>query len=778
MAHENIEIDVRAWVVRIFRNWHWFVLSTAILGLLGVFNFFSTTYKFDVSSEIMLRGADNGNTFLQPEMLDMLGINGDKKVSDEIVALSSRDIMSRVITDLNLQAEYRKRRGLRWEGSYPNCDIMLATSPEFFETLQQTTEITVKVRKKDYVVLVKLGRKQKRYTTEDITQPLDTWAGIFSFNILNQDKVIKGAQYNIKVFPLPVLVSIYQGRIKVATGKKDSKVITISSTTDVPKREKEFIKRMIDLYNSDAMADKDLVAQTTANFIEERLRVLEDELTQAENAFAQQVEKHGYVKPHTEVELFLSENVEYQKQLSEVETQINIMNYLYEFMTEHAHTEGLLPAIFMFPTYQLQPQDKTAPSGVNVSGLSLLTAVEDYNNLVIQKMRIDSTTTANSKQIEQIDAELAALRGNIIATIKNILNTLVIAKTDLENHFALANEKRSDMPEFLKEYERRARRRTLQEEQYLYICEQREANAMLLSSTIMPIKIIAQSQINPIPVSPHHTTIIFFLIIGLALPLGFMIIYDILNNRISGDPTSLKKRLNMPMIGSLANCKNKEHLVVRDDSIEAESFRDLRTNVRFMQPKDVKCPVILVTSSVNNEGKSYVATNLATSMTLLGKKVALVELDIRQPMLATHLNLPSQGCLTYYLSDMAYTVQDTIVPASIKNLDILPAGVVPPNPSELLQRERIDELFTELREKYDYVIIDSAPIALMSDTFLLGHIADMTICVVRANHTTFDLIDFLNQAKEQQRLPNMAVALNGVDIKKARYGYSSSQTKC
>jgi capsular exopolysaccharide synthesis family protein len=259
---------------------------------------------------------------------------------------------------------------------------------------------------------------------------------------------------------------------------------------------------------------------------------------------------------------------------------------------------------------------------------------------------------------------------------------------------------------------------------------------------------------------------------GIVFPLVIMFCCDLFNNRISGSSKDLARRLKVFLAGVLANTKG-ETIVVRDgnNSVAAELFRTLRTNIRFMQPKDVKCPVVLVTSSMNGEGKSYVATNLAVSMALLGKKVALVGLDLRKPTLAKYLNLPSQGTMTNYLSDKAYTLEDVVVASSVKNLDVLPAGIVPPNPSELLQSDRLAVLFAELRERYDYVVVDSAPVALVSDTFLLSGIADMTVCVVRANHTTFDMIEFLNKIHEQERLPKMVAVLNGVDAKEVSYGY-------
>jgi capsular exopolysaccharide synthesis family protein len=241
-------------------------------------------------------------------------------------------------------------------------------------------------------------------------------------------------------------------------------------------------------------------------------------------------------------------------------------------------------------------------------------------------------------------------------------------------------------------------------------------------------------------------------------------------------PKDLEKRLKIPFAGILVKNHRNDFVAVREgeNSVSAELFRTLRTNIRFMQPVSEKCPVILVTSSVNGEGKSYVATNLAISMAILGKKVALVGLDIRQPMLEKYLNIPKQIGLTSYLMDESYSLDDTIIPYSVKNLDIIPAGIVPPNPGELLQSDRIAVLFKELRQRYDYVLIDSAPIAMVSDTFLLNRVADMTIYVTRARYTTFDSIDILNQTHVEQRLPKMMAVLNGVNAKKVGYGYGNN----
>ena len=766
MAQETIEIDIRAWLVRILKNWYWFLLSAMVFGILGVYDYFSTAYRYEVKSEIMLREVKNGNSFLPSAMVDVLGMKGEKLADDEITALTSRDIISRVITDLGLQVEYRKKQGQRWVGKYPKNDIMLVAPPAYLASIRGTTKVDIRVRENDYVVRVQYGLyKNSKHIVDDLTKPFETCAGMLSFNILDPEKVVCGAMYKLTIYPLSVAVSVFQNRINVSTAKKNSKVIVIASMTDNPYREKEFIKKMIDLYSLDAMLDKNIVAQNTATFIEERLLAIENELKQAEEVSVQYLEKYDLVQPIIEQELFLNEEIEYRKQLADVETQINMMKYLCDFIENKNSADELLPAMLVTPTYQSQQNKQGELSRVSVSNLSLMTAVEEYNSLVMKKVYEGSAGN-------QLDGELTALRTNIVTMLKNMLNALQITKQDLDNYFVSANQQRSDMPEHVKTYEKMMREKKLKEDLYLLISEQREENAMLLSSTVMPIRIITQSQIDPIGVGPKFLSILLLLAVGLAFPLGVMIVYDIVNTRVSGNPKDLEKRLKISLASVLAKSKGEE-VVVRDgnNSVAAELFRTLRTNIRFMQPKDVKCPVVLVTSSMNGEGKSYVATNLAVSMALLGKKVALVGLDLRKPTLAKYLNLPSQGTMTNYLSDKAYALEDVVVASSVKNLDVLPAGIVPPNPSELLQNDRVVELFAELRERYDYVVVDSAPVALVSDTFLLSGIADMTMCVVRANHTTFDMIEFLNKIHEQERLPKMVAVLNGVDAKDVGYGY-------
>lgn len=758
MAQENQEIDIRAWVVRIFKNWYWFVLSCLFFGTLGGVYYLSKTNKFMVDSQIMLRSSDNENTFLpQNELMGMMGVGGSKNIEDEIAILSSRDNVSKIVRQLGLQSEYRKKNNLRWIGQYPHRDLTINYPPMFLDTINRGVKVSVKVRKKDYLVRVKFGKicKSKHIVT-DLTQPITTCIGKISFDINQPEKIELGDQFRIYTRPLLLKINEYRRNFTAEPIKDESNVIGISTVTDMPSLAKDFIRLEIELYNQDAIEDKNMTAENTASFLQERLELLKKDLVEAEATITKYQEEHSIIDFSKEAELSLLEGTEYRKRLAEIETQLHLVQFVDEFLADTTQKNTVIPA------------------NLGLSDNALVSAIGQYNDLVLKKVRLERTATDENPLFQQIDMQLALVRQNIHACLHNVRHTLSIRKEDLQVRFSLTEQGIGAIPSVRLEYTEMVREKKIKEQLYLFLSKQREENSLTLASTIMPAKVIAIPQVNPEPVSPRLKiyALIFFML-GMGFPIGIMFLYDIMNNRISHDSKELERKLRIPLAGMLVKNHRSEHIAVREgeNSVSAELFRTLRTNIRFMQPVTADCPVMLVTSSVNGEGKSYVASNLAISMALLGKKVALVGLDIRKPMLATYMNLPSQGCLTSYISDEAYSLEDTIIPSHIKNLDILPAGIIPPNPSELLQSERLDAFFVELRKRYDCVVIDSAPVALVSDTFLLNRVADMTIYVTRANYTTFDLIDFLNQTHEHQRLPKMVAVLNGVDANKVGYGY-------
>ena len=755
MAQQTQEIDIRLWCTRILKNWYWFFISCFLFGVLGIYKYFSTTPQYEVDSRIMIRSNEADKTLPQMDMMQMMGLGGGKMVEDEMAILTSRDILTQVVSELDLQSEYRKKRYLRWEGQYPSRDLTVEYPPVFLDTTKKFVKIKLCVRKDDYAVKVQYGKwRHSRHTVKDITQPFNTCAGEIYFTIHRPMET--GKKY--KIFTLPMLPAVdkYAQAIQADVLNKESNVIVINTVTDMPQRAIDFMKKEIELYNLDAVIDKNLMASNTATFIEDRLRLIEEELSVAEAEVEQYKENYGIVDLTSEAGLYLRESAEYKKRVAEIETQLNLVKYVADYVSDDSKAENLIPA------------------NLGIADGSLISLIAEYNRMVLNKMRVQRTAMDNNPVVGQMDRQLAVMRENIITSIASVSNSLKISKQDLEKRYGNVESQRGDIPSQERKYREVARNKQLKESLYLYLYEKREENALTLASTIMPAKVIAQPQMNPTASAPRLKIIgLICLILGCGFPFAVIYLYYIFNNRLEDDTKELERKTKMPFGGALVQNHHGEHVAVREgvNSVSAELFRSLRTNIGFMIPSAKKNPVILVTSSVNSEGKSYVATNLAISLSLLNKKVALVGLDIRKPMLSTYLGLSSEGCLTSYLSDDSYSIDDLVVPSEFSNLDILPSGIIPPNPNELLQSDRLDQLFAELRQHYDYVIVDSAPVAMVSDTFQLSRVADMTVYVCRARYTTFDLIDFLNQVNEQKRLPNIVTVLNGVNAKNIGYGY-------
>ena len=756
MAQEMQEIDIRLWITRILKNWYWFVIGCIIAGGLGVWHYFSTTYKFTVDSEVVLRENDAASMLPQADLMNMLGFGGGKAIADEMLVMNSRDMMRQVIDGLGLQTEYRKKEGLRWLGQYPGRDLSVVYPTHFVDTMLRVAKISIKVRRNDYLVRVNYGRfVNSRHKVKDLTVPFETCAATLCFDIHNLEGMREGDCYHIVTYPRLPLVNAYCENFQVSKKQKDANVISISTTTDMPSRGRDVIQKLIELYNAESVMDKTLMAKNTETFLNERLSLMETELAEAEQIEVQYQESHNIVDIEEEAGLFLKENAEYRKKLTEIETQLNLVQFVLDFVVDDKHSDQLIPA------------------NLGITDPALIMLITEYNELMLRKMRVERSASGDNPVLNQMHSQLSLMRENVIATMISVRETLMIAKNDLEKLFYIADVWRDDAPAQIKQYREVVRMKLMKEKLYLFLYQKREENALSLVAAIPPAKIIAVPQMNPIPLSPkwkYYALICLFL--GMGFPLGIMILGDMFNNRISMNSKDLEKNLKVKLAGVIANNKG-ESVVIRegDYSVAAEMFRTLRTNIRLAQPTGLKCPVILVTSSVNEEGKSHVATNLAISMAMLGKKVALLEMDFRKPSLAKYLNLSSQGSLTDYLSNKVYMLEDVIVDSSIKNLDVLPVSVAPSNPSELLQSDRTETLFADLRERYDYVVVDSAPVSMVSDTFLLGGTADMTVFVVRADYTTFEMIDSINKIYEQERLPNMLAVLNGVNAKELDCGF-------
>ena len=756
METKTNEIDVRKIVRVVIEHWWWFAVSIVVFMALGTAYYLRKAPSWTTDAAIMLRQKEGA---VGMEAFSMLGLTGNQAAEDEVVVLSSRGLLYQSIDALDLWEANSKRGGLRWEGEFRNPALTIDYIDLTDDAQQKPFIVKVIPLKNGYKVKTKMGffhRSSKKVT--DLDAPIETCVGTIAIHAnrpLSQDTT-----YRVRHARRELVVAGYRKAIKVSQHKKESNVITLSTISTMPDRDVALLHQMIEQYNLNAVVDKNLIASNTAAFIEDRLAIITAELTEAEDAVANYKEQNNIADLQMQAQLFLHASSAEQRALAEIETQLSLVDYIDEFLRDDSKRENLIP------------------SNIGVTDASLVSGLSEYNTLQLQRMRIMRTATEENPVIEQMTAQLETIRRNIIATITSVRESLLVRKRSLQAQDTKYNRQIQDAPELQREYLRVMRQQQIKEQLYLYLYEKREENALMLAATSMPAKILdmPQRDVRSRSPQPKKLLIICFLM-GLLVPAGLLYLFILFNDKID-DAKEFERRVKAPMLGQLVQNSRNAHIAIHEgeSTVSAELFRLIRTNLRFIIPAETKSPVILVTSSINGDGKSYVSSNTALSLAMLGKKVVLVGLDIRKPMLATYFGLKTKGHLTDYLAEPDVTLDDIIVPSGEhKNLDLIPCGTVPPNPSELLQTERVDKLFEELRKRYDYIIVDTAPVALVSDTYLLDRVADMTIFVCRYKYTPSDMIEYINQMIEQKRMHNVAVVLNGVKGLRAGYGYGAKK---
>jgi capsular exopolysaccharide synthesis family protein len=753
MDQNSNDIDVRKIVRVVLEHWWWFVVGIVVCLSIGMIRYFRKTPKWTTEASVVLRQKEGMGG--QMEAFALLGLSGNQAAEDEVVVLSSRGIVYQAIDALNLWDESLVKSGLRWYGDFPSPAMTIDYISLTEEAKVEPFTVTVSVSDDGYCVKTKRGRFNKSTTrVADLLQPIETEVG--TIRIRANRPLSADTTYRVCHAPKEVVVEQYRNNLHVAQHKKESNIINLSTTSTVPDRDKAFLYQLIEQYNMNAVVDKNMIATNTASFINDRLNIITAELIAAEEAVSTYKTQNNIADLATQAQLFLEASSKEQQAIAEVETQLSLVDYIEEFLRDDAKRHNLIP------------------SNIGITDESVSEGLAEYNALQLQRMRIQRTATEDNPVIEQMNAQLISMRQNIIATIASVRESLLIRQQGLIAQDKKFNQRIKEAPHQEREYIRVLRQQKIKEELYLFLYEKREENALMLAATAMPAKVLDIPQRDLKSQSPKFKSLILLcLFLGICIPAGILYVYMFFNNKIN-DVKEFEQRIKAPMLGQLVRNSRNTHIAIHEGetSVSAELFRLIRTNLRFMLPAEVKSPVILVTSCINGDGKSYVSSNIALSLAILGKKVALVGLDIRKPMLAQYFNLSNKGHLTDYLAEPDVQIEDIIIPSGEHaNLDLLPCGVIPPNPSELLQTSRLDELFIALRERYDYVIVDTAPVALVSDTYLLDRIADMTIFVCRYKYTPAEMVNYVNSVVEQKRMKNVACVLNAVKGSQAGYGY-------
>ena len=519
----------------------------------------------------------------------------------------------------------------------------------------------------------------------------------------------------------------------------------------------DFINQLLEMYNRNTNNDKNEIAQKTAEFIDERISIISKELGSTEADLETFKRDAGITDLTSEAQIALAGNAEYEKKSVENRTQISLVNDLRKYLRGNEY--------------------EVLPSNVGLQDAALIGAIERYNEMLVERKRLLRTSTENNPAIVNLDTSIRAMKANVQATLEGTLQGLMITKSNLDREASRYSRRISNAPGQERAYVSIARQQEIKAGLYLMLLQKREENAIALAATANNAKIIDEAIADDTPVSPKRSMIyLIALVLGVGIPVGIIYLIELTKFKIEGR-ADVEKLTSVPIIGDIPltdekNDKNGSIAVFENkNNLMSETFRNIRTNLQFMLDNDQK--VILVTSTVSGEGKSFVSANLAISLSLLGKKVVIVGLDIRKPGLnkVFHLSNKEKG-ITQYLSNPETDLMELVQPSDInKNLFILPGGAVPPNPTELLARNGLDKAIEILKQNFDYVIMDTAPIGMVTDTLLVGRVADLSVYVCRADYTHKAEYTLINVLAIEKKLSKLCTVINGVDLKKRKYGY-------
>lgn len=751
---ESGGINIQELMFKLLAQWKWIAASVVVcmVGAYVYLKFQLPVYR--ISSTVLLKDDKRGTPFDQMSTLQDWGlVSGSANVENEMVVIRSRNLLKKVVTELKLYASYSLDDRLPKQPLYKNSPVTV--DMDSIATLNAYIGMKVKMLK-DGKLQVKgnVGKETFEGTLDALPAVMSTPVGVVNFYRNEAVEPIYDEEITIGLVNPLIVASGYAGGMEVVQGSKNTSVINLALSETNVARGKDFLNKVVDVYNRDAIDDKNRVALNTEAFIEERLAKLDVELGSAERDLESYKKRERLTDIQSEAQLAVQGNTEYRRMQVELETQLNLLKYLQDYMKNDKKMEKLVPA------------------NVGIQDATLQQLVQQYNLYQLERERLLRTSSEQNPAVQNLNSSIRAMYESILASLHSVEQTLLISKKNLERQTQIYDNRISNVPTIEREYTEKARQQQIKQQLFLILLQKREENSLALAVTVTSAKVIDDASASG-PVSPRRSMIYMIaLVIGFAFPIGMIYLLELLNFKIR-TRSDLERLTKASVLGEVPLSKSDERVVVKENvnNSMAESFRAIRTNLQFTLA-NTDHRVIMVTSSVPGEGKSYVSINLAMSMALVNKKILLVGLDVRKPTLAAYMKLSRKAGATSYLANLETDLDRLIVPSGIsENLDVLPAGPVPPNPAELLLSERLDSLFAELRRRYDFILVDTAPIGVVSDSLIVGRVADATVYVARSEVTYKKYLSWVDDLQSSKKLPTISMVLNGVEVNKKSYGY-------
>ncbi|MDT0688323.1 polysaccharide biosynthesis tyrosine autokinase [Salegentibacter sp. F188] len=762
-------MDLREELSKYLRYWPWFCAAVLCFLVAAFLYLRYTTPSYNTTASIIIKddeGKSPSSELAAFADLGLIGGMGTSSIENEIGLLRSRRMMHNTIKALNVNVQFFNEDLIKSSELYLNVPYQLSILQLNEKALQRSLasgETSFKIRRNEDALVLQNSETEERYKVK-YGEPVNLgFADVViseneDFSLESQEEFPENIL--IKFSTIENVVENYREKLQVNLTDKNSSLIELSLEDPVKAKARDILDQLVLEYNREAIEDKNLIARNTAQFIDERLAIINEELDSVETGKEEFKEANQLTNIEAESALFIENASEYNKRQQEVGTQLELSNAMIDYLTSGTKSD-LLPA-------NLGIQE----DGVNQQ-------IQEYNTLVLERNRILSGSTEKNPVVKRLDSQIDQMKANVLQGLQRMRSNLRIAQEDLDRQAASIGSKISAVPAKERQFRGIERQQNIKEALYLFLLQKREENSLSLAVTAPKAKIVDMAYSSRNPVSPKPKIILLAaVILGLLVPFLFIYLKNLLNNKVRSREDIEKVTKEIPVVGEVPKLegKNTELIEKNDRSVLAESFRILVTNLQYLlvnagNKKEGIC--LFVTSTVKGEGKTFTAFNLAMTLANNGKKVLIMGGDLRNPQLQRFEKGAKewQGVSDYLVSDNLLLSSLIKRSALHDNLDLISSGSVPPNPSELWRHQKTENLFAEVRSQYDYVIVDTAPSMLVADTFLINKYADLTLYLVRAGYTEKKLLEFPVDAKNDGKLHDVSFVLN--DVETTYFGYGN-----
>ncbi|HLT33763.1 MAG TPA: polysaccharide biosynthesis tyrosine autokinase [Aquaticitalea sp.] len=726
-----------------------------------------STYQYEAYATIKIK--DEKQSQKLPSLSEITGTaafsNEGSPVNDEIEILTSRTLFKNIVKNLKLNIRYYEQGKIKEQEIYENPPLKL----NFFasDSIIHTVDTTLYLKIKSPTEFLLFQNDAKSFIDRD-----DSEGKSYSFgnriktgfgdvvivpNIGKHSPKI-GSNLKISISPLSSMVNKYQSKI-TTSNELGSSVVKLSFEDNIPKKAIDILNQLIREYNNDVITDKENVVKVTSDFINNRLELVFKELEEVDFTAEQLQKKNNLTALNSQANIYLESDKQNEAQINNTSNTIQLIDYLQEEIKEKNRNTDLLP------------------SNIGLADANVNLVTKRHNELVAARDNILRNSSEKNPVVIRLNNEINGLKENLENSLENMKRTSEITLNNLYREDARIGGQLYTAPTKQRQLRDIERQQNIKESLYLYLLEKREESAISLGMFTPNAKTIDTAYSTYIPVAPKKMfTYLSAFVLGLMIPIGFIYVKDLLDTKVY-DKDDLLEVLNIPYIGDIPQTNKKNQLISKIDySPKAEAFRIVRSNIDFvLRNLTNKTKKIFITSTKAQEGKSHTTSNLASSISFSEKRVLLIEMDIRVPTIVTYLKeKPATAIgLSDYLADKNLTPDDIVI--KLKDnayLDVIPAGTIPPNPSELLMSQRVEDLFAYFEGKYEYIIADVSAVGLVSDTLLVSKYADMFIYIVSANNVDKrQLVAVAQPLYEDNRLPKMNMLLNGTNFDKKGYGY-------